>query len=78
MYIIAKLIQKYKTQLVFLWSNWQFIFWQQPSPDVVGKACSPLKEKAGDEEAAIFVAKLEAKHQEHLEQVKNLFVYGSG
>jgi hypothetical protein len=42
-------------------------------PDVVDKACSPLRNKAGDEEVAKEVATLEAKHQEHLVKVTKQF-----
>jgi hypothetical protein len=58
-----------------LWSNWQFIFCQQTHPDVVDRACSPLTDKAGDEEVARVMATLEAKHQEQLEQVQNIWLY---
>ena len=78
MYGIAKLIYKYKKQLVLLWSNWQFILCQQPRPDVVDKACSPLRDKAADEEVARVVATLEAKYQEQLEQVQNILLYRDG
>jgi hypothetical protein len=74
----SKLIHKYKKQLVLLWSNWQFIFSQQPCRDVSDKACSPLRDKAGDEELARVVATLEAKHREHLEQVQNILLYRCG
>jgi len=77
-YSIAKLIHKYKKLLVLLWSNWQFIFWQQPHPDMVDKACSPLRDKAGDEEVVKVVATLEAKYQEQLEQVQNILLYHDG
>jgi hypothetical protein len=51
------------------------MFFQQPHPDVVDKACSPLRDKAGYEEVARVVATLEAKHQEHLEQVNKTFYF---
>ena len=78
MYSVAKLIHKYKQRLVLLWSNWQFKFCQQPCPDAVHKACSPLRDKAGDEEAARVVGTLDAKHQERLEQVQNILLYRGG
>ena len=78
MYSIAKLIHKYKTQLVLLWSNWQFIFCQVPRPDAVDTACSPVRDTAGDEELARVVATLEAKHQQQLEQVQSILLYRGG
>jgi hypothetical protein len=37
-----------------------------------------LRDKAGDEEVARFVATLEAMHQEQLEQLKNILIYRGG
>lgn len=66
MYSIAKLIHKYKQQLVLLLSNWQFVFYEQPYPDAVDKAYSPLRDKTGDKEVTRVVATLEPKHKEQL------------
>jgi hypothetical protein len=77
-YSIAKLMHEYKQQLLLLWSNWQFIFCQQPRPDAVDKARSPLRYKSGDDELARVVATLEAKHQQQLEQVQNFLLYRCG
>ena len=78
MYSIANLIHKYKQQLVLLWANWQFVFCQQSCPVAVDKVCSVLRDKAGEEEVARVVATLDAKHQEQLEQVKNIWLYSVG
>jgi hypothetical protein len=45
---------------------------------MVDKACSPLRDKAGDEEVVKVVVTLEAKYQEQLEQVQNILLYHDG